>query len=238
VCDDARFGEKVYNEQLSFDKVKILISINCFKNEIDMNKVKSKIKEILTHEVVHIKHKFFGVEFNRINKYSNRKISKNIFNLGLDSIDLKFQLDNLLSNCYIEGYARYYEKEWKYTIEQLNKVYNHNLEQVLILRKLFLKHINDKTNFNDIDKQNTSNLAYELGLLIVYTILLANEKMTQRDMFNLSFVKMFKLYEKSINILNKKNEMKFKVLFSYNSGNGIIDYSSFCKIIYDMKFKK
>ena len=60
--------------------------------------------------------------------------------------------------------------------------------------------------------------------------------MIQRDMFNLPFVKMFKLYEKSIKKINVKFEEKYKVLFSYNSKNGIIDYSSFCKIIYNMKF--
>lgn len=235
VCDNIKFSGKVYNEELSFKNVKILISIVSFKNEKNITKVKNQIKEILTHEITHIKHKFFGIEFDRVNKYAKRKIGKNIRNLGLKSIDLKFQLDNLLYNCYMEGIAKYYEKEWKYTIDQLIKIYNYNYEQIIITRKIFLNHINEKINFNEIEKQNTFNLSYELGLLIVYTILLANEKMTQKDMFNLSFIKMYKLYEKSVGILNKKFNIDFKILFSYNSGNGIIDYSNFCGIIYDMK---
>lgn len=235
ICDNNEFSGKVYNEDLSYNQVKILISIRGFKDGTDLDKVKIQIKEILNHEVTHVKHKFFSDEFNRINKYSNRKIGKNILNLGLSAIDLKFKLDNLLSNCYIEGFARYYEKEWKYTVEQLVKIHDYNLNQVLYFKEILLKGINEKSKINKDEEKFMNNLAYELGLNMIYSILIANEKMTQKELFDLSFVKMFKLYEKSIKKINDKFNINLKILFSYNSGNGIVDYSSFCKLIFDMK---
>jgi hypothetical protein len=210
--------------------IKRLIEI---EGEFDEKILERNIFEALTHEFVHIKHKLISGEILKSYYLNTHRSKLNDYKLS-NSKNFKEVISNLQKLFFTEGIASFYQKERDYTIQDFEELYLKDYSKIeRIVNKInSIKVFNSNRVDEFYENRELVKVPYEVGCLMTYSILLANEEFNFDNMISLSEIKFYKLYEKSVGILNKKYSKKFKVLVSYNSGKGIYDYNRYLNLIY------
>jgi hypothetical protein len=223
--------------KVSVEKINIFINFNLIYNLYlnDFNKLENILIPFLNHELVHVKHQLNSIYFEKaksfLKKYNNKFNEK--LNSGKFEIKMYYRIffTNFFYNLYFEGIAKFYEKDREYSIDEFGSIYNIIEENAISISNLIIETIKNKQLLNQKGLDFIDTQSYFIGCLIVYSILLAFD-FNQEDIFKMNLSKFIRTYEKSVNILNKKYNQKFKILVSYNSNNGIIDYANIKRLIF------
>lgn len=219
-----------------------LISDNSKDEILDKEKLEKNLFECLTHEFVHIRHWIFHQGFKKsYNLLITRAARRNSYFLKSNR-GIKELLALIQNDLLVEGLATFYEKEREYSICEFERDYESYLHKIFSLNKILTDILNTqikafKKNPDlfikcSIDEIGSQRICYDIGYLMIYSILLAFDKLSIEDLLDLSEIKFYKLYEESVSIINKNYHKEFKILVSYNSKKGIYDYSKYLNLIY------
>ncbi len=225
---------QVNPKTVSLDSVEVEVNLLAIFLE---NVSDDEIIKSLNHEFIHIEHMLYFKTLSNSIKITEKVLNKikeiSKQNTQIENIfDLRALITVLYTKTYIESIAIFFQEQRNPSLDNISKQYT-NLEPIVVklLEKLVpLIKQQEKYNFEDF-LPFIKFINYLFGEFMVSNIYFINPKITKQDLMELSHVKLFQLYEKSVEVINLKYNTKFRPLLSFNSQKGIIDYQFVLKAL-------
>lgn len=195
------------------------------------------LERILKHEIIHIKHdshksKAFRKLIRKTIFYKTNLKNINTYNLRR----IRLSLSILLVKLVYEGIAELYEfnfneyfKRDSMTKDNLIK-FSKDTKKTMLEFKEDLDEAIEKGNSKDFEEKYKKH-DYIFGFVIIFTIVYAQNIKCQSELFSLKQIEAIKLYEKSVEKINKRENLNLTPIFSYSSGKGIVDYKTYIRKI-------